>query len=133
MRLGQSWPKNLKAKMTEPKKLKLLPILRRLNACKKAQNWIRKHKFDTFKETWDNCPDPEWIDWLVGQLSYTLSPNYKEARELSEKANRVWYTQVDDTESLKALAEFYAPHCEKVEQWLFDYAHFNNCAIEVRK
>lgn len=142
MRLGQSWPKNLKAKMTEPKKLKLLPILKHMHACEKALKWVKKNKFNTFREAWDNCPDIMWIDWLVMELTFGYHGQdkvlYREGEIIWDQA---WKGNPGDDHEVKAaskrarkaLAAYYAPHCDQVEKWIFDYAHLNNCAIEVRK
>lgn len=119
--------------MTEPKKLKLLPILDRLGACKEAKRWVKRRKFNTFSEAWDKCPNPEWIDWIVGQLAWALTPCRSEAVGLYKEADQVLYNlgDVEEDEIKKAIAEFYAPHCKKVEKWLFDYAHLYTCAVEV--
>ena len=126
-------------------KLRLMPILEHMGACDDAKSWIRFHKFDTFAEAWARCPDALWIDWLIDELWQHLSGDIsRELTTIFAEGCRVWKAAAvaGDCDEVgptggpmyparkAAIAAYYAPFREKVEQALIQYAREFECAEE---
>lgn len=128
-------------------KLRLMPILEHMGACDDAKSWIRFHKFDTFAEAWARCPEALWIDWLIYELYQHLRGDLsRELEAIFEEGCRIWRGAAaeGDTEDVAengaprhmerkaAMAAYYAPFREKVEQALIQYAREFECAEECK-
>lgn len=113
------------------KKLKLLPILRHMDACEPALDWVELHKFSTFKEVWAAVPAKEnWHYWVACQLRVA---GFEEAQDIDVRAWQIFLkTRGSTTEKAQARREYYLTNKvrEVIEGVLIQYAYVNDCAEE---
>lgn len=58
-------------------KVQLLTLITKQEACQPAKDWLTSTKYSTFTEVWNNCPEFDWLLWLVDKVFIRMSEGDK--------------------------------------------------------
>lgn len=74
---------------------KLRPILRKLDACNSALDWLGRKKYKTFEEMINNCQRPDWLLWLAPAACVNPNLVFEASCDMAEEAFRLKLTPVN--------------------------------------
>lgn len=74
---------------------KLRPILRKLDACYPALDWLGRKKYKTFEEMINNCQRPDWLLWLAHAVCVNPNLVFEVCCDMAEEAFRLKLTPGD--------------------------------------
>lgn len=60
------------------KKMTLVELLKKMDACDEASDWVKGKGFRTAKQAWDACPEVSWMTYIIDGIGGMYDEGYNE-------------------------------------------------------
>jgi hypothetical protein len=113
-----------------PRKIRLIPILEHLGACRRALGWLEDQKYETF-ETAIKYANPRDVSWLYSVLDregFKFEEIYAEARKVHTNRGPVYEgTPRSYVEVPQSYMDVLRAHWMELQKALIEYAKRHDC------